>query len=106
MNYIELTLSKSASAELDEVTVVTEDPALSAVDKIESAAHTYRIKGMMCNHCRKHVEDALNSLEGINATVCLEPPVATLAFTDRVWTIEELRQALAEKAGDYDIGED
>lgn len=103
---VEGMVSKSVSTESDEVTVVTEDPALSVVDKIEGAAHTYRIKGMMCNHCRKHVEDALNSLEGINATVCLEPPVATLAFTDRVWTIEELRQALVEKAGDYDIEED
>lgn len=34
----------------------------------------YRIEGMMCNHCRMHVEKALNGIEGLRAVVTLDPP--------------------------------
>lgn len=33
----------------------------------------YRIEGMMCGHCRMHVEKALNGIDGVRATVELEP---------------------------------
>ena len=36
----------------------------------------------MCNHCRMHVEKALNSMEGVHATVTLNPPVAIVEFSD------------------------
>ena len=29
----------------------------------------FKVEGMMCNHCRMHVEKALNSMEGIHATM-------------------------------------
>lgn len=35
---------------------------------------------MMCGHCRMHVEKALNGIDGVRATVELEPPVATVEF--------------------------
>ena len=38
----------------------------------------FKVSGMMCNHCRMHVEKALNKLEGVSATVTLDPPVATV----------------------------
>ena len=41
----------------------------------------YRIEGMMCGHCRMHVEKALNGIDGVRATVELEPPVATVEFS-------------------------
>ncbi|MDO5301887.1 MAG: heavy metal translocating P-type ATPase [Tissierellia bacterium] len=34
------------------------------------------IEGMSCNHCVNRVETALNELEGVEAKVSLEPPVA------------------------------
>ena len=33
---------------------------------------TVHINGMMCKHCVKHVSDALNKLDGIEAVVTLE----------------------------------
>lgn len=33
---------------------------------------TISIEGMMCQHCVKHVTDALNKLEGVTAQVSLE----------------------------------
>lgn len=33
---------------------------------------TIIIDGMMCEHCKAHVEKALNSIDGIEATVDLE----------------------------------
>ena len=29
--------------------------------------HKFRIKGMMCNHCKANVEKALAGIEGVNA---------------------------------------
>ena len=53
----------------------------------------FKVDGMMCNHCRMHVEKALNALEGVRAAVTLEPPVAEVEFTgDRIYTLAELQK--------------
>ena len=65
---------------------------------------SYKIEGMMCNHCRMHVEKALNNLEGVRATVTLDPPIATIEFTDgKSYTLEELQAQITKEAGDYQI---
>lgn len=63
----------------------------------------FKVEGMMCNHCRMHVEKALNSMEGVHATVTLNPPVATVEFSDGEKTLEELQKAVTEEAGDYTL---
>ena len=45
----------------------------------------YRIEGMMCNHCRMHVEKALNGIEGLRAVVTLDPPAANSLGGSRSW---------------------
>ncbi len=47
-----------------------------------------------------HVEKALNSMEGIHATVTLNPPVATVEFSDGEKTLEELQKVVTKEAGD------
>ena len=64
----------------------------------------FKVDGMMCNHCRTHVENALNSMEGVSATVTLDPPVATVE-ADYEISVQELQKAISEKAGDYTIHE-
>lgn len=54
----------------------------------------YKIEGMMCNHCRMHAEQALNSINGVQATVTLDPPEATIKFSDGEKSLEELQKAL------------
>lgn len=54
----------------------------------------YTIEGMMCNHCRMHAEKALNQLEGVQATVTLNPPMAVIEFADGEKTLAELQAAL------------
>ncbi len=63
----------------------------------------YRVEGMMCNHCRMHVEKTLNSIEGVHATVSLEPPVAVINFDGEPTPLEELQAALAAEG--YKISE-
>ena len=71
------------------------------------ASRTYRVEGMMCNHCRTYVEKALNSIEGVKAQVTLEPPVATLVYAKgKALPVETLQQVITEKAGDYTISEE
>ena len=63
----------------------------------------FKVEGMMWNHCRMHVEKALNSMEGIHATVTLNPPVATVEFSDGEKTLEELQKVVTKEAGDYTL---
>lgn len=65
----------------------------------------FTVTGMMCDHCRAHVEQALNSIEGVKATVTLDPPVATIEFTGKEISLPELQQTVKEKAGAYTLQE-
>ena len=65
-----------------------------------------KVSGMMCDHCRMHVEKALNKLPGVTATVTLDPPVAVVTFADgKDYSLEELQRQVSEEAGDYVLGE-
>lgn len=68
-------------------------------------SHTYTVAGMMCKHCVARVERALNSIDGIQATVTLDPPVAFITFTSEPLSVEDLQKILIEKAGDYQLSE-
>ncbi|MDD3430239.1 MAG: heavy metal translocating P-type ATPase, partial [Oscillospiraceae bacterium] len=45
---------------------------------------TIKIEGMSCGHCSSHVENALNALEGVAATVDLAAGTATVILTQAV----------------------
>ncbi|TPG37777.1 heavy metal translocating P-type ATPase [Flavobacterium pectinovorum] len=63
--------------------------------------HQYIISGMSCDGCRKKVEKTLNTIEGIQAEVTLNPPLATITMEKHVPT-EKFQEALTE-AGKYTI---
>ena len=65
----------------------------------------YDVKGMMCVHCRKAVEDALNKVEGIRASVDLDKNTATISTKRTDLTVEELKNAIEKYAGEYEISE-
>ena len=74
--------------------------------KEKTMKQTLKVSGMMCDHCRMHVEKALNKLEGVRATVTLDPPVATVEFTgDKRYSLSELQAQVTEEAGDYTLSE-
>ena len=57
----------------------------------------YKIEGMMCNHCRMHVEKALKAVAGVeDVTVTLQPPVAKVKFAGEELPLETLKQAVEE----------
>ena len=84
--------------------VVLSEPE-EVVEEVKAVTCQYKVDGMMCKHCVGRVERALNSIEGVKATVTLEPPVATVEFENKPLSIEELQQIVTEKAGDYQITE-
>ena len=57
--------------------------------------------GMTCNGCRSSVEKALNSIAGVEATVSLDPPIATLIMKEHI-PLVQLQETLS-KAGKYSI---
>lgn len=64
---------------------------------------TYIVEGMMCQNCRKHVEKALNSMDGVKATVTLDPPQAVVEFEGAERPLDELQAFVTEEAGDYKL---
>lgn len=72
------------------------------LNKIECMKKEYRIEGMSCQHCRKHVEQTLNAIEGVTASVSLESATALIEFSSEEKTLDELQAVLSE-AGDYKI---
>lgn len=85
-------------------TAYTASQKVKSINK-EEMKKKFTIDGMMCGHCRAHIEKALNSLEGIKAVVTLDPPVATVEFTDNEIPLDKLQQIVSEKAGEYRLHE-
>ena len=75
------------------------------VTEVKKETREYKVGGMMCKHCVGRVERALNTIEGANVTVTLEPPVAIIEYDGEPLSVEELQQILTEKVGDYQITE-
>ncbi len=63
--------------------------------------YTYIINGMHCNSCRIKVEDALNSIEGVEAEVTLNPPTAVISMQKPIQTTQF--QEVIAAAGNYTI---
>jgi Cu+-exporting ATPase len=63
--------------------------------------HQYTISGMSCDGCRTKVEKTLNTFEGIQAEVTLNPPLATITM-EKHFPTEKFQEALTE-AGKYTI---
>ena len=82
-----------------------ESPKEEVVEEVKKVTRKYQVQGMMCKHCVGRVERALNTIEGANVTVTLEPPVAIIEYDGEPLSVEELQQILTEKAGDYQISE-
>jgi Cu+-exporting ATPase len=56
---------------------------------------TLKVEGMMCQHCVKHVKEALEKLDGVQATVDLDKKTATVMKPDSV-SVEECKKAVAD----------
>ena len=56
------------------------------------------VEGMMCEHCKAHVEKALNAIDGIQATVDLEK---NCAFVEGEADEATLKQAIEEAGYTY-----
>ena len=65
----------------------------------------FLVEGMMCNHCRARVENALNGIEGLKASVTLDPPVAAVEFSGREIALADLQKIVSDKAGAYILSE-
>ncbi len=80
-----------------------ETPAEVYTEPTRRAGITYKIHGMTCNGCRTHVEELLNSVEGVSkATVNLEKEEAVVEM-DNNTSLQTLQKALADDGGSYTI---
>jgi Cu+-exporting ATPase len=65
--------------------------------------HTYTITGMSCDGCRSKVEKTLNTIEAVEASVTLDPPIAIITM-DKHISIFQFQKALYS-VGKYTITE-
>jgi Cu+-exporting ATPase len=63
--------------------------------------HTYNITGMTCDGCRTKVEKTLNAIDGVEAKVSLNPPIATITMEKHIPTAQ-FQEALTA-VGKYTI---
>lgn len=85
-----------------------EEPDKENVESLNSKVmkKEFKVEGMMCQHCRMHVEKALNSIDGVKATVTLTPPVAIVEFDEgKEKSLAELQEVVSEEAGDYKLAD-
>ena len=73
------------------------------VETEEKMKKEFIVDGMTCNHCRMHVEHALNALDGVKAVVTLDPPVAAVEYSGPEVGLGELQKAVTERAGEYTL---
>lgn len=65
--------------------------------------HNYKIAGMTCNGCRKHVEETLSKVEGVSkATVNLEQAEAVIEMSSHI-PLEKFQAALKADGDTYTI---
>ena len=57
---------------------------------------TLKIEGMMCNHCKKHVEEALSAMDGVTSVkVDLETKSADVKALREI-SIDEFTKVIAD----------
>ncbi len=58
---------------------------LTAIKEVTKMQTTFKVDGMMCKHCQKHVHDALAKMDGVTAVeVSLEDNSATVTATKEI----------------------
>lgn len=88
-NALRLRWHKPAMARTSQISQTSETKETSNMTK------TINIEGMMCQHCVKHVTDALNKLPGVTAQVSLENKNAVCTVDTSV-TDDTLRAAVVD----------
>ena len=63
--------------------------------KEEKKMITLKVEGMMCQKCVKHVREALEKFDGVQAIVDLEAKTATVMKPDSV-SVDDLKKAIVE----------
>lgn len=88
-NALRLRLHKPAIVSAAEI------PQTFQTKETNEMTKTIQIEGMMCQHCVKHVTDALNKLEGVSAAVSLENKNAVCQISGAV-TDDVLKAAVVD----------
>ena len=101
MNALRLKLFKFRHNPVEQPAAAATENNTITVKGTETMTKTMTVEGMSCGHCSSRVEQALNAIDGVTATVNLEAKTATLQLASEV-PDDTLRKAV-EDAG-YEVG--
>ena len=68
-----------------------------SVEEEKEMKYELKIEGMMCMHCQRHMTEALNKMEGVQAEINLEEKTAYVT-ADHEISMDEF-QAVVDEAG-------
>ena len=97
-----LRLKRFHANEPTEIDNKTENITKISKPKENTKMTTLKVNGMMCQMCKKHVEEALNAFPGVHAEVDLEAKQAKVTHPDSI-SAQQLADAVT-KAG-YEVAE-
>lgn len=63
---------------------------------------TIKVKGMMCEHCAAHVNDALSKIDGVKKVKIDLSSATALIKSNRELSEEELSKAIADAGYNYE----
>lgn len=103
VNALRLRRFKVSRLSAEKSGMLTENELPVHVDNIEyqkeerntNMKYELMIKGMMCQHCQKHMSDALNAMEGVTAEVNLDSGIARVT-SDREISMDDFETVVKE----------
>ena len=64
---------------------------------------TFAVDGMKCMHCKANVENALQSLKGVNAAeVDLDKKNVTVDYDEKIVSVNDFQRVVSE-SGNYEL---
>ncbi len=79
-----------------DIKVRTENFQTDILKEGATVQKTFKVEGMMCKHCQKHVHDALAGMDGVTAVeVSLEENTATVTMTKEI-SVDDFAKVIEE----------
>lgn len=70
-------------------------------DKIMSTEKTLKVEGMMCSHCEKHVQDALEKIDGVESAVANHEKAEVIVKLSKDVSDSEFEKAISDAGYEF-----
>ncbi len=105
LNFAKITKSSAIVKRVCGSNVAGLDPTIlnenNKEDKIMSTEKTLKVEGMMCSHCEKHVQDALEKLDGVESAVANHEKAEVIVKLSKDVSDSEFEKAISDAGYEF-----